>query len=81
MDKLTESERRYAHEQALASTRLEGHIPTPEFLADCEANIKGTMTNEQVRARSLARAIAKIEESAPPIGTRKAKASLFSEAL
>lgn len=54
----SETERRYANKQALASTRLEGHKPTPEFLADCEAVIKGTMTREQVRARSLARAMA-----------------------
>ena len=55
----TEAQRRYANEQALASTRIEGHVPTPEFLADCEAVIAGTMTEEQARAASLARALAK----------------------
>jgi len=54
----TEAERRYAHEQALASAMIEGYEPTPEFLADCEAVIAGTMTREQVRAASLARALA-----------------------
>lgn len=52
----TEAERRIAHEQALASTRLSGHEPTPESLADCEAVIKGTMTAAQARAASAARA-------------------------
>jgi hypothetical protein len=50
------AERRGAWEQALASTRLEGHVPTPEFLADVEAEIEGKMTGDEVRARSLARA-------------------------
>lgn len=54
----TEAKRRYAHEQALACTRIEGHVPAPEFLAECEAVIKGTMTREQQRARSIARALA-----------------------
>ena len=55
----TERERRLAHEQALASTRIEGHVPTTEFLADCEAVISGAMTREQARAASLSRALAK----------------------
>lgn len=55
----TEAERRFAHEQALANTRIEGHVPTPEFLADSEAVIAGTMTEDEARARSLARALAK----------------------
>jgi DNA-damage-inducible protein J len=50
--------RRLWHEQALASTRLEGHIPTPEFLDDCEAVIEGTLSREEARERSLARALA-----------------------
>ena len=53
-----EAECREAHEQALASTRIEGHVPTPAFLADCEAVINGTMTEAQARAASLARALA-----------------------
>ncbi len=55
----TEAERRLAYEQALANTRIEGHVPTAEFLADCEAEIQGTMTLEQVHARILERALAK----------------------
>lgn len=55
----TKAERRLAHEQALASSRLSGHVPSAEFLADCEAIIEGTMTHDQARAASLARALAK----------------------
>lgn len=55
----TEAERRLAYEQALASSRIEGHVPTPEHLADVEAVIKGTMTPEQARAAAVARALAK----------------------
>jgi len=33
MQAATEAERRYAHEQALASAMIEGYEPTPEFLA------------------------------------------------
>jgi hypothetical protein len=55
----TEAERRFAHEQALANARIEGHVPTPEFLADCEAVVMGTMTHEQARANSSARALGK----------------------
>ncbi|TAK91249.1 MAG: hypothetical protein EPO06_05710 [Burkholderiaceae bacterium] len=53
----TEAQRRIAHEQALANTRIEGHIPSAEFLVDCEAVIAGTMTREQARERSLRRAL------------------------
>lgn len=59
MSNPSEAERRAAHEQALASTRISGHAPTPEFLSDVEAVINGTMTNEEARAASLARALAK----------------------
>lgn len=55
----TEAERRAANDQALASTRIEGHEPTAEFLADCEAVARGSMTAEQARAASLQRALAK----------------------
>lgn len=51
--------RRLAHEQALASTRIEGHMPSAEFLNDCEAVIDGTMTSDQARAASLERALSK----------------------
>jgi len=58
MSNPTEAERRIAAEQALANTRIEGHQPTPEFLADMEAMVQGQLTPEQVRAASLARALA-----------------------
>ena len=48
------AERRYAIDQALASTRLSGHVPTAEFLADCKAYVTGELTDEDVCARSLA---------------------------
>jgi hypothetical protein len=59
MTATTKAERHLAHEQALASTRIEGHQPSAEFLADCEAVIDGRMSHEQARAASLARALAK----------------------
>jgi hypothetical protein len=59
----TVATRRLAHEQALANTRIEGHIPTPEFLADTEAVIAGKITPDQARAASLARALAKDREA------------------
>jgi hypothetical protein len=52
-------QRRLAHEQALASTRISGHQPSPEFLRDCEAVIEGSMTRDQAAAASLERALAK----------------------
>lgn len=52
------AERRWANDQALANASIEGHVPSPEFLEDCEAVIQGTMTNEEARARSLERALA-----------------------
>jgi hypothetical protein len=58
----TKAQRRLAHEQALASTRIEGHRPSPEFLADCEAVVEGAMTRDQARAASLARAMAGLQE-------------------
>ena len=55
---MTEAERRIGVEQALANTRIEGHVPTAEFSADREAFVKGTLTLDEVRARSTARATA-----------------------
>jgi hypothetical protein len=43
-------------EQALASTRIEGHQPSPEFLADMEALITGQPCEEEVRRRIIERA-------------------------
>lgn len=68
------SRRQFAHEQALASTRIEGHVPSTEFLRDCEAVIEGVMTRDQARAESLKRALERDRASAalrqPPAGTR-----------
>lgn len=60
----TKAQRRLNHNQALASTRIEGHKPSEEFLADCEAVIEGSMTRDQARAASLARALAKDKAAA-----------------
>jgi len=49
--------RQLAMEQALANTRISGHAPTPEFIADCDAVIEGRMTYEQAIAASLERAM------------------------
>lgn len=51
------AERRWLNEQALASARIEGHLPSQEYLSDCQAWIDGSMANEEARARSLARAL------------------------
>ena len=59
----TEAERRIAHEQALANTRIEGHQPTPEFLADVKAVVEGAVTPDEARAASLARALAQEREA------------------
>lgn len=48
-------ELRWAIEQAQASSRIEGHIPTPEHLADCEAVIAGTMTFDEAVAAGIKR--------------------------
>ena len=55
---MTEAERRIGVEQALANTRIEGHVPTAEFSADREVYVKGTMTLDEVRDRSTERASA-----------------------
>jgi hypothetical protein len=62
-DDLSEAERRYIHEQSLASARLEGFVPDAEFLTDCAAVIAGRMTNKEACARNLARVLAKYEAS------------------
>lgn len=43
-------------EQALASTRIEGHQPSAEFMADMEAMITGQLGAEEVRRRIIERA-------------------------
>lgn len=52
----SKAERRMRLEQALANTRIEGHEPTAEFLADMDAMIEGSLTPEQARQRIIARA-------------------------
>jgi hypothetical protein len=68
MTQSTEAERRVNYEQALATTRIEGHEPTPEFLTDVEAVVAGAMTPDQARAASLARALAKDREASKASG-------------
>jgi hypothetical protein len=48
--------RQLAMEQALANTRISGHAPTPEFIADCDEVVQGRMTYEQAIAASVERA-------------------------
>ncbi len=50
------AERRMRLEQVLANTRIEGHQPSPEFLADMEALITGALCDKEVRRRIIARA-------------------------
>lgn len=54
---VAKTERRWASEQALANASIEGHLPSQEYLSDCQAWVDGTMTNEEARARCLARAL------------------------
>lgn len=66
------AERRMRLEQALANARIEGHVPTQEFLDDMAAKIEGRLTSEQVRERILARwrdaGAGGVEPSAAPDG-------------
>jgi Antitoxin VbhA len=55
MAKTSEAERRFFVNQALATTRIEGHVPSAEFLADCEAYVAGHLTTQQMRDTILAR--------------------------
>ena len=50
------AERRMRLEQALASTRIEGHQPSGEFLADMQAMVDGQLSDEEVRRRIIERA-------------------------
>ncbi len=56
---LSKQERRWSMDQAIASSVISGHVPSTEFLADCDAFVDGRITNEELRARSLARALRK----------------------
>lgn len=51
------AERRAGLDQALASTRLSGHVPTSEFLADCEDYIAGRIACEEILAREVERVL------------------------
>jgi len=53
----TAAERRAGLDQALASTRLSGHVPRLEFLADCEDYIAGRITHEEILAREIKRVL------------------------
>ncbi len=66
----SKAERRMRLEQALANTRIEGHEPTAEFLADMDAMIEGALTPEQARQRIIARAQA-ADEVAMAAKTRR----------
>lgn len=50
------AERRKRLEQAPASTRIEGHQPSAEFLADMQAMVDGQLGAEEVRRRIIERA-------------------------
>ena len=52
----TKAERRYAIEQGLANTRIEGHKPTSDFLADCNAVVEGSLSIDQAIKASVVRA-------------------------
>ena len=73
---VAKAERRWASEQALANASIEGHLPSQEYLADCQAWVDGSMTNEEARARSLARALiadkAATDRSLTGLQTKKA---------
>ena len=71
MSHVSEARRRYEMEDAIASTRIEGHVPSPEFLADVECVLRGDMTREQARAASMKRALAMDAEATA--ATEKAK--------
>lgn len=58
MDDRTEQERRWDLEQALASARIEGFDPPPEFLVDCERVARGEMSVDDLLAANLKRAVA-----------------------
>ncbi len=70
----TKEERCWAHEQSLASARIEGYVPDPAFLADYEAVIERTMTTEQALAASLARALAVDRAAAAGAGSAPQRA-------
>jgi hypothetical protein len=52
----TSAQRRLHLEQALANTRISGHEPTAEYLADLEALMAGALSEDDVRQRIIDRA-------------------------
>ena len=73
----TVAERRMRLEQALASTRIEGHQPSAEFLADMQAMVDGQIGAEEVRRRIIERARAGPD---PDPRTRKTQVNLGAPA-
>ncbi len=71
----TKAERQYAMTQALANTRIEGHKPTPEFLADAAAVVEGKLTYDQAVKASAARATGRTHtrEDTPPLAAARPK--------
>ncbi|WP_354339546.1 antitoxin VbhA family protein [Variovorax paradoxus] len=65
--------RQHAITQSLANTRIAGHKPTPEFLADCEKVVEGRMSYAEAIQACAARAIVSTETShpaaQPPLGS------------
>lgn len=53
----TSAQRRLHLEQALENTRISGHEPTAEYLADLEALLAGSLNEDEVRQRIIDRAI------------------------
>lgn len=66
MSKFTKEEYRYALQQGLANTRIEGHVPSAEFLSDYERLVRGEIRDADILAASLARAQV-IENEAKPL--------------
>jgi len=48
---------RYALDNALASARLEGLVPTEALLKDCDALVAGSLSSEALIERAKARAL------------------------
>ncbi len=71
MAALTEQNRRHALDQALANTRIEGHVPSADFLADCEQFAQGRMSTAEVRSASLARALEAQRDADAASGTSR----------
>jgi hypothetical protein len=53
----TIAQKHHHWQQALASTRIEGHEPDDLFLADVQANINGHLSDEQMIERIIKRGL------------------------